>query len=72
MRFFTEELKILGHLIDEKGARMGPHKVDEVISRKTPTSKGLLRSFIGAVGFLAPHCRGIGVSIGHLSPRTGV
>ena len=70
MQFFAEELKILGHIIDGKGIRMDPHKVDKVINWKTPTNKDLLRSFIGAVGFLAPDCKGIRIPMGHLSSLT--
>ena len=70
MQFFAEELKILGHIIDEKGIRMDPHKVDKVLNWKTPTNKDLLRSFIGAVGFLAPDCKGIRIPMGHLSSLT--
>jgi len=36
---------------------MDPHKVDKVVNWKTPTNKDLLRSFIGAVGFLHPTAR---------------
>lgn len=67
MQFFARELKILGHVIDDEGIRMDPHKVDKVLNWKTPTNKDLLRSFIGAVGFLAPDCKGIRVPMGHLS-----
>ena len=70
MQFFANELKILGHIIDEKGIRMDPHKVDKVTNWKTPTNKDLLRSFIGAVGFLAPDCKGIRIPMGHLSSLT--
>ena len=70
MQFFANELKILGHIIDEKGIRMDPHKVDKVVNWKTPTNKDLLRSFIGAVGFLAPDCKGIRIPMGHLSSLT--
>ena len=70
MQFFAKELKILGHVIDDKGIRMDPHKVDKVLNWKTPTNKDLLRSFIGAVGFLAPDCKGIRVPMGHLSSLT--
>ena len=49
---------------------MDPHKVDKVLNWKTPTNKDLLRSFIGAVGFLAPDCKGIRVPMGHLSSLT--
>ena len=70
MQFFAEELKILGHVIDAKGIRMDPHKVDKVTNWKTPTNKDLLRSFIGAVGFLAPDCKGIRIPMGQLSSLT--
>ena len=70
MQFFAEELKILGHIIDDEGISMDPHKVDKVVSWKVPTNKDLLRSFIGAVGFLAPDCKGIRVPMGYLSGMT--
>ena len=70
MQFFAEELKILGHVIDDQGIRMDPHKVDKVLNWKVPTNKDLLRSFVGAVGFLAPDCHGIRIPMGHLSGMT--
>ena len=70
MQFYAEELKILGHIISDEGIRMDPHKVDKVTNWKTPTNKDLLRSFIGAVGFLAPNCKGIRILMGHLSSLT--
>ena len=70
MQFFAEELKILGHIIDDKGISMDPHKVDKVLNWKAPTNKDLLRSFIGAVGFLAPDCENIRIHMGTLSGMT--
>ena len=70
MQFFAEELKILGHIIDDKEILMDPHKVDKVLNWKAPTNKELLRSFIGAIGFLAPNCKGIRIPMGHLSSLT--
>ena len=70
MQFFTKELKILGHIINNKGISMDPHKVDKVLNWKAPTNKDLLRSFIGAVGFLAPDCNGIRIPMGYLSGMT--
>ena len=70
MHFFAEELKILGHVVDNKGIQMDPHKVDKVVSWKTPTNKDSLRSFIGAVEFLAPNCKGVRIPMGHLSSLT--
>ena len=59
MQFFAAELKILGHVIDDQGISMDPHKVDKVLNWKVPSNKDLLRSFIGAVRFLALDCKGI-------------
>lgn len=70
MQFFANELKILGHVINNKGISMDQHKVDKVINWKAPTNKDLLRSFIGTVGFLAPDCQGVRVPMGHLSGMT--
>lgn len=76
MQFFAEELKILGHVIDDEGIRMDPHKADKVNNWKTPTNKDLVRSFIRAVGFLAPNCKGIripmGQSIRYISKTVGI
>lgn len=70
MQIFASELKILGHVINGRGISMDPHKVDKVVSWKSPMNKDLLRSFIGAVGFLAPDCKGIRIPMGHLSSLT--
>jgi hypothetical protein len=59
LQFFMDELRILGHVIDCDGIRMDPDKVDKIQNWKTPTSKELLTSFIGAVGYLAPGCEGV-------------
>lgn len=50
---------------------MDPNKVDSVSKWKVPTSKSLLQSFLGAVGFLAPDCYGIRIPMGTLTPLTG-
>ncbi|KIK34215.1 hypothetical protein CY34DRAFT_98402 [Suillus luteus UH-Slu-Lm8-n1] len=47
---------ILGHIINDSGTRLDPHKVDKIISWKTPTSKELLMQFIGSVGYLTAGC----------------
>ena len=72
MQFFAKELKILGHVIDKnkRGIRMDPHKVDKVLNWKMPTDKELLQSFIRAVRFLAPDCKGIQIPMGQLSLLT--
>jgi hypothetical protein len=67
MQFFTKELSILGHLIDEKGIKMDPNKVDSISKWKTPTTKEQLTSYLGALGYLAPNCPGIRVPMSILS-----
>ena len=59
LQFFMDELKILGHVIDKDGIRMDPVKVDQVVNWKTPTNKGLVASFNGSVGYLAPRCESV-------------
>lgn len=71
MKFFGNKLTILGHVIDEHGIVMDTHKVNTVLNWKTPTNKGLLSSFIGAVGFLAGDCPGIRIPMAVLTTRTG-
>ncbi|KAJ3473550.1 hypothetical protein NLI96_g12945 [Meripilus lineatus] len=71
MQFFAKKLKILGHIIDEGGIAMDPHKVDKIANWKVPTNKSLLSSFLGAVGFLAPDCKGIRIPMAVLTPLTG-
>ncbi|OJT02036.1 Retrovirus-related Pol polyprotein from transposon 17.6 [Trametes pubescens] len=70
MNFFATTLKILGHVVDDHGIRMDPHKVDSVLNWKVPTNKSLLSSFLGAVSFLAPDCEGIRIPMGVLAPLT--
>jgi hypothetical protein len=38
---------------------MGPLKVNSIANWKVPTSKELVMSFVGAVGYLAPNCPNI-------------
>ncbi|GJE97660.1 polyprotein [Phanerochaete sordida] len=71
LNFFASALKILGHIIDDKGVRMDPDKVDRVANWKVPTNRELLSGFLGAVGFLAPDCEGIRIPMGDLTPLTG-
>ncbi|PIL23014.1 hypothetical protein GSI_14321 [Ganoderma sinense ZZ0214-1] len=67
MNFFAKKLKLLGHILDDKGIAMDPHKVDSVMNWKLPMNKSLLSSFLGAVGFLAPDCEGIRIPMAVLS-----
>lgn len=67
LQFFKKELKILGHVIDDDKIRMDPAKVESIVNWKTPTNKGLLASFIGSVGYLAPGCMNVCVPMHVLS-----
>jgi hypothetical protein len=45
VNFLAKELKLLGRIVDHKGIRMDPHKVDTVLKWPTPTNQDLLRGF---------------------------
>lgn len=67
LQFFKTELSILRHVIDDSRICLDPHKVDKIISWKTPTSKELLMQFISSVGYLAAGCVGVRIDMQHLS-----
>lgn len=71
LQLFTKELKTLGHIIDDKGIRMDPHKVESISNWKVPTSRELIRGFLGAVGYLAPNVPQICLPMGVLTRLTG-
>jgi len=50
LRFIAPEIDLLGRILDDKGIRMDPNKVDCVLNWKTPTNRDLLRGFLGSVG----------------------
>ena len=52
MQLFQKELKILGHIVDDQGIRMDPHKVESIRQWKVPTNKDLLQGFLGFVSYL--------------------
>jgi hypothetical protein len=67
LQFFVKKLTVLGHVIDEKGLVMDPHKVDTIQNWKVPTNRELVLSFLGAVGFLAPDCPKVRIPMGVLT-----
>ena len=71
LQFLAPEVDLLGHLIDDDGIRMGPNKVNNVMSWKTPTNRDLLRGFLGSVGYLADDVPGVRIPMGILSALTG-
>lgn len=50
---------------------MDPDKVDRILNWKTPVNRDALRSFLGAVGFLADDIHNVRVPMGILSEITG-
>src|SRR6202034_1336421 len=71
LKFFVKRMKVLGHVVDDKGNAMDPDKVDKIANWKTPTSGDALSAFLGAVGFLAPDCKDIRIPMQVLSKLTG-
>jgi hypothetical protein len=59
MQFSTKGINLLGHVTDEKVIKMDPHKVDSIKKWKLPATKEQVASYIGALGYLAPNCKGI-------------
>ncbi|KIK53994.1 hypothetical protein GYMLUDRAFT_249892 [Collybiopsis luxurians FD-317 M1] len=70
LNFLLKEFKVLGCIIDEKGIRMDPHKVDAIVNWPTPTNRDLLRGFLGSVGYLADDIAQARIPMGHLSVIT--
>jgi hypothetical protein len=70
LQFFVTKLKILGHVIDEKGIVMDPNKVDQISKWKTPTNWDLLLQFVGAAGYLAENFPNLWIDCSVLSTLT--
>jgi hypothetical protein len=49
--FFTNEIEFLGHIINERGIKMEPSKVDAVLKWPVPRNIHELRSFLGLAGY---------------------
>lgn len=71
LQFLCKELKILGRVVNDEGIRMDPAKVDKILAWKTPVNRDALRSFLGAVGFLADDIHKVHVPMGTLAEVTG-
>ena len=52
IQLFQKELKILGHIVNNQGIRMDPHKVESIQQWKVSTNKDLLQGFLGFVSYL--------------------
>jgi hypothetical protein len=71
LQLLKAELSVLGCIVDDKGIRMDPHKIDTVLNWKTPTNRDLLRGFLGSVGYLADDVPEVRVPMGILHGLTG-
>jgi hypothetical protein len=71
LHFLENELKLLGHVIGKNGIRMDPDKVDSVLNWKVPTSRNLLRGFLGSVGYLADNLAEVRIPMAVLHGLTG-
>ncbi|PIL25630.1 hypothetical protein GSI_11379 [Ganoderma sinense ZZ0214-1] len=64
-------MKVLGRIVDDRGIRMDPDKVDSIMNWKVPISKELLRGFLGSVGYLADDIATVRIPMGTLASMTG-
>ncbi|XP_062709595.1 uncharacterized protein K02A2.6-like [Aedes albopictus] len=55
--FYQDEIKYLGHIVDENGLRPDPEKTAAISSMPRPTDVSTLRSFLGAVNFYGKFIR---------------
>lgn len=67
LKFLCSELKVLGRIVDDTGICMDSDKVDSVLNWKVPTSKELLRGFLGSVGYLADDIARVRIPMGVLT-----
>lgn len=47
--FFVEELKFLGHIVNSKGIRPDPAKIQDIVNLPEPTNVPQLRSLLGSI-----------------------
>lgn len=72
LQFFANPLIVLGHVIDDRGIRMDPHKVDRIANWKVPTNASLVAGFTGMVQYLARDCHNIAKPLAILSKIQGI
>jgi hypothetical protein len=53
--FLMEELKFLGKIVNSKGTRPDPAKIDTIINLPEPTNVSQLRSLLGSINAFAKH-----------------
>lgn len=69
MQFFAHELSILGHIIDDKGIKMDPNKVNYISKWKTSSNKEQLACYLGVLRYLAANCAGIRIPMAVLTKQ---
>ena len=57
--FVRDRIRTLGHVVSREGIALDPEKVTQVEEWPVPTSYAQLRAFLGFVGFLRSHIRGM-------------
>ena len=50
-----KEIKVLGHLVNQRGVRPDPKKIKMIKAMKAPTNVKEIRAYVGAVQFLAKY-----------------
>lgn len=73
LQFLYWETKVLGGITNDHSIRMDPNrdKVDSVLNWNAPTSKDLLREFLGSVGYVADNISTVRIPIGILASLMG-
>jgi hypothetical protein len=51
------EVEFVGHLIDDNGITFSNKKLEQVSSMRKPETKGELKTFLGAAGYMRKHIR---------------
>ena len=71
LQFFANPLVVLGHVIDEKGIRMDPHKVDRIANWEGAHERDIVAGFTGMVQSLARDCHNVAKPLAVLSKIQG-
>ena len=71
LHFMAKTLRLLRHVITDKGIKLDRNKVDNVLAWKMPVTREALQRFLGSVGFLTSNLKGVRIPMGVLSPLTG-
>jgi hypothetical protein len=56
--FGMTEVEFVGHVIDDNGITFSHKKLDKIREMRRPETKGELKTFLGAAGYMRNHVRG--------------